>query len=100
MPENEALETNVVPFARINGRILWASTLPDPPICTLICVCHYERCSNENMGEGSGWTLKVGRSKLRWSNVERNDMNKKGVMIKEAQVRRTCRLKTLCADSR
>ena len=41
---------------------------------------------------------KIGRLKLRWSDVLRKDMNEKGVKIEED--RRTWRLKTRCADSK
>ena len=37
---------------------------------------------------------KIGRPKLRWSDVMRKDMKEKGVKIEEAQDRRTQRMKT------
>ena len=45
-----------------------------------------------------GGHRKIGRPKLRWSDVTRKDMKEKGVKIEEAQDRRTWRLKTRCAD--
>ena len=45
-----------------------------------------------------GGHRKIGRPKLRWSDVIRKDMKEKRVKIEEAQDRRTWRLKTRCAD--
>ena len=45
-----------------------------------------------------GGHRKIGRPKLRWSDVIRKDMKEIGVKIEEAQDRRTWRLKTLCTD--
>ena len=44
-----------------------------------------------------GGHRKIGRPKLRWSDVIRNDMKEK-VKIEEAQERRTSSLKTRCTD--
>ena len=41
-----------------------------------------------------GGHRKIGRPKLRWSDVIRKDMKEKQVKIEEAQDRRTWRLKT------
>ena len=41
---------------------------------------------------------KMGRPKLRWSDVIRKDMQEKQVKIEAAQVRTTWILKTRCAD--
>ena len=41
-----------------------------------------------------GGHRKLGRLKLRWSDVTRKDMKEKGVKIDESQDRRTWRLKT------
>ena len=41
-----------------------------------------------------GGHRKIGRPKLRWSDVVRNDIKEKGVKIEEAEDRRTWRLKT------
>ena len=49
-------------------------------------------CSNEKM-EVSGHR-KIGRPKLRWSDVRRKHMREKGVQREEAQDRRTWRMKT------
>ena len=53
------------------------------------------KCSNDNM-EVDGHR-NIGRPKLRWSDVIRKDMKKKGVQREEAQDRRTWRMKTRCA---
>ena len=42
-----------------------------------------------------GGHRKIGRPKLRWSDVTRKDMKEKQVKIEEAQDRRRWRLKTL-----
>ena len=41
---------------------------------------------------------KIGRPKLRWSDVIRKDVKEKGVKIEEAQGRGKWRLKTRCED--
>ena len=45
-----------------------------------------------------GGHRKIGRPKLRWSDVIRKHMKVKQVKIEEAQERKTWRLKTRCAD--
>ena len=45
-----------------------------------------------------GGHRKIGRLRLRWSDVIRNDTKEKQVKIEEAQDQRTWRLKTRCAD--
>ena len=45
-----------------------------------------------------GGHRQIGRPKLRWSDVIRKVMTKKGVKIEEAHDWRTWRLKTSCAD--
>ena len=48
----------------------------------------------ENKEDGSRGHRKIGRPKLRWSDVRRKDMKEKQVKIEEAQDRRTLRIKT------
>ena len=45
-----------------------------------------------------GGHRKIGRLKLRWSDVIRKDTMEKQVKIEEAQDRRKWRLKTQCTD--
>ena len=64
---------------------------------------HVERKTEEDVvmrtwKMGVGEHQKIGRPKLRWSDVIRKDMKEKQVKIEEAQDRRTWRLKTLCAN--
>ena len=54
-----------------------------------------ERCSNENMGDGSGWTLKDRKSKT-WSDAIRKVMKEKGVQGKEDSG--TWTMKAQCSD--
>ena len=51
---------------------------------------------NEKM-EASGHQ-KIGRLKLRWSDVILKDMNEKGVQEEETQDRRSWRMETRCTD--
>ena len=50
--------------------------------------------SNENMDVGGH--RKIGRPKLRWSDVIRKYMKDKQLKIEDAQYRRTCRLTIRC----
>ena len=64
---------------------------------------HVERQTEEDVVMRT-WTMevgghrKIGRPKLRWSDVIRKDRKEKQVKIEEAQDRRTWRLETWCAD--
>ena len=62
-------------------------------------LCHVERKTEEDVVTRT-WKMevgvhrKIGRPKLRWSDVIRKDTKEKQVKIEEAQDRRTWRLKT------
>ena len=49
---------------------------------------------------GVGGHRKIGRPKLRWSDVIRKHMKEKGVKIEEVQDWRMWRLKTRCVDTK
>ena len=64
---------------------------------------HVERKTAEDVAMRTckmevGGHRKIGRPKLRWCDAIRKDMKEKRLKIEEAQDRRTCRLKTRCAD--
>ena len=56
-----------------------------------------ERCSNENMGDGSGWTLKDRKSKT-WSDAIRKVMKERGVQREESRDRGTRTMKAQCSN--